>query len=201
MLDKVYNGLADKYFESRGMFPISDILEMFRLNVNLISGRLLDLGCGTGHPVCEHFLSHKWSVTGVDISSRMLEIAKTSLPSGHFIQQSMDEVDMGEEVFDAVSAIYSLFHLPIVKQSVVFANVHRALKPGGKFLFTYAGKDYTGSETFEGEIEFLGTALPYAHKTEQALVEELTNIGFSVEMKANIRKGGEVFIWVIAQKN
>ena len=42
---------------------------------------------------------------------------------------------MGQNKYDAVTAVYSLFHLPVEKQSVVFKKVYQALKWGGKFLF------------------------------------------------------------------
>ncbi len=200
MLEEKYDGLVNIYAENRGNFPIVDILEMYRLNMNFLTGRMLDLGCGTGYPVCEFFLSRGWSVTGVDVSSKMLEIAKNAFPTGFYIKARMEDYDMGENKFEAISAVYSLFHIPFDSQSRVFSNVYKALKERGKFLFTYATKEYTKHEEFSGTMRFMDEELPYFHKSETDLIEELESIGFSVDIQAKIEKGGERFLWMVVSK-
>src|SRR5262245_53975577 len=39
-------------------------------------GRLLDLGCGSGRPLAEHFIARGWQVTGVDQSETLLALAR-----------------------------------------------------------------------------------------------------------------------------
>lgn len=200
MLEYKYDQFADTYLESRGLFPIQDVLEFFRLNLNMINGRLLDLGCGTGDPVCKFFIDKGWSVIGVDFSQKMIQIANKNIPEAIFKKDNMANFDMGTNTFNAITAVYSLFHLKTEAQSKVFRNSYRALKPGGKLLFTYATKDYTGKDEFAGEIDFLNTTLPYYHKTETDLENELRDIGFSIDASLKLLKGGERFLWVIAGK-
>ncbi|MBB1126993.1 class I SAM-dependent methyltransferase [Thiospirillum jenense] len=180
---------------------MKDILEYFRINLNLLEGKLLDLGCGSGVPVCQHFLHYGWEVTGIDISANMLELARQSNPDGVFHQADMVEYEMAESRYDAITAIYSLFHLTLANQSSVFIKVQRALKPGGQFLFAYATQDYTGYAEFSGNLSFLGVMLPYHHTTPDKLLAELASIGLTAEFVAHINKGGETFLWVIVKKS
>tara|TARA_R100001530_G_scaffold84874_1_gene59146 strand:- start:50 stop:676 length:627 start_codon:yes stop_codon:yes gene_type:complete len=53
-----------------------DILNMYRIN----SGTVLDIGCGTGS-LCIELSKHKFKVTGVDISSTAIQLAKNKSDS------------------------------------------------------------------------------------------------------------------------
>ena len=72
--------------------------------------------------------------------------------------------------FDAVTAVYSLFHVPKTDHRPLFDNIFRCLKPAGRFLFTYATKQYTGQDSFEGYRDFLGEQLFYSHKTPRSFL-------------------------------
>ena len=196
----LYDIGADGYHENRGLFPIKHVLEHFRYKLNRIEGNLLDLGCGTGVPVCKHFFDYGWSVTGVDISDEMLKIARQLNPGIVFHQGSMTTFEMGKLKYDAVTAIYSIFHLELEEQSEVFKKVYAALKKGGMFLFTYASKEYTKHDEFAGEIKFNGTPLPYHHTTKEKLKKELVSLEFSITDDMLLNIGGENFIWMIAEK-
>ncbi|HOC59654.1 MAG TPA: hypothetical protein PKN70_06880, partial [Smithellaceae bacterium] len=43
------------------------------------------------------------------------------------------------------------------------------LRPGGKLLFTYATKEYTGADIFNGFKKFMGENLFYSHTTPENL--------------------------------
>lgn len=105
------------------------------------SGRLLDLGCGTGlHALA--FARQGWSVAGIDLSHEMIASAKAraeqaglSIP---FRQGDVCEAS-SERDFDAV---VSLFHVASYQTSrdalaAMLRTAHAALKPGGTFLFDY----------------------------------------------------------------
>jgi cyclopropane fatty-acyl-phospholipid synthase-like methyltransferase len=112
----------------------------------------------------------------------------------------MRDAEFAPEQFDAITAIYSLFHLPVAAQADLFRRIGRWLRPGGMLLFTYAGRDYTGAERFEGHISFMGHALFYAHTTPEELVAQLEAAGLEVQQLEPRTIGGEIFLWVTAHK-
>jgi SAM-dependent methyltransferase len=62
--------------------------------------RLIDIGCGSGYAA--HMASERGaSVTGMDITPELIEIARERVPSGHFIIGGMDELPFEDQSFDA----------------------------------------------------------------------------------------------------
>ncbi len=199
-LASVYDAFAATYDANRGRFDMTEILEDFYARLDPAPGALLDLGCGAGEPFATTFLQRGWSVVGVDFSAAMLRLARRYAPAMQGIHGDMRQVGFEPGRFDAVTIIYALFHLPSGDHAPMLSKVHDWLKPGGRVLFTYAGKDYTGHETFDGYKEFLGRQLYYGHKTPEALRRVLDDVGFELEAAHYRDVGGERFLWITARK-
>lgn len=88
-------------------------------------GRLLDLGCGTGHSF--HLLAPRETV-GVDLSAEALagQERETALAD-------MRAVPFEDGSFDSVLSVQSLEHVPDPER--VLAEVRRVLRPEGMALF------------------------------------------------------------------
>lgn len=97
-------------------------------------GSVLELGCGTGSILND--LKSKYSVTGIDISSEMLKIARKKVPSGKFIEGDIKDFRLNEK-FDAVLCIYdTMNHITSFSDwKKIFRNVSDHLNDGGIFLF------------------------------------------------------------------
>ena len=199
-LSLIYDKFAVKYEENRGLFDMSEVINDFEKKLTVNNGHLLDLGCGAGEPFPAFFLNKNWQVTGVDFSHKMLDLAKEYLPEMKTIYSDMTEVSFTENSFDAITAVYSLFHTEKEKHQNLFGNMYKWLKNKGVAMFTYACKEYTGYDSFSGYIEFMGEQLFYSHMNINDLEQILYKTGFSnVDFKyRNI--GGETFLWVIAIK-
>lgn len=161
---------------------------------------MLDLGCGAGVPIGRSFIDNGWSVTGVDFSAKMLSLANEHVPEMKTICSNMCSVQFDESEFDAITSIYSLFHIPKDQHSELFANFFHWLKPNSMALFTYATREYTGSEEFDGYKEFLGQQLFYSHATPDNLFQILEDIGFIIESKDYRCIADETFLWVTIRK-
>lgn len=196
----IYDQFALTYHENRGFFDVGGILEDFHDSLAAKSGHLLDLGCGAGEPVAQFFLQRDWDVTGVDFSPRMLALASEYAPTMKTELADMREVSFGANSFDAITAFYSLFHLPSADHLPLLLKWHHWLKPGGKALFTYAGQDYTGSQAFDGTKEFMGQQLYYGHKPVAGLLADIAEAGLVLEHIALLSIGGERFLWVTVMK-
>ncbi|WP_156308566.1 class I SAM-dependent methyltransferase [Sphingobacterium endophyticum] len=132
---KVYDNVSEWYNENRS----KDLIELKYLQ-ELLShlperSEILDLGCGTGKPIMEYFLSQNCRVTGVDASWKMLEIAKSNFPNNEFYLMDMRDLNI-ERKFDAIIAWHSFFHLPVDDQEKLIPRLSNLLNPNGLLLFT-----------------------------------------------------------------
>lgn len=69
--------------------------------------RVLDVGCGTGF-LTQHLAG---TITGVDQSARMLDIARSRLPSARFVQCSVPPLPFPDKVFARVVTAHFYGHL------------------------------------------------------------------------------------------
>jgi cyclopropane fatty-acyl-phospholipid synthase-like methyltransferase len=199
-LQDIYDEFARTYEANRGLFDMTDVFASFYARFEGRTGRLLDLGCGAGDAWDRLFVERGWSVTGVDFSRRMLELAAKHVPEMQTVHADMRQVEFPSCRFDAITAIYSLFHLARRDQALMFVKFSRWLIPGGTALFTYATRDYTGSDEFDGYKEFLGRQLYYSHTTPAGLYAELEQAGLNIEAAENRDIGNESFLWVTVSK-
>lgn len=199
-LQDIYDGFAETYEQNRGLFDMSAVFDAFNARLGPAGGALLDLGCGAGEPFARGFVDRGWRVTGVDFSTRMLELAARYVPEMQTLHADMREVDFAAASFDAITAIYSLFHVPRADHPALFQRFHAWLRPAGNALFTYATRAYTGADEFDGDKEFMGQRLFYSHTTPAALRTLLEATGFVVEAMEPRDIGGEEFLWVTVSK-
>lgn len=197
-IEAIYDDFARTYADHRDSFDISSVLDDLRRRLPP-SGDLVDLGCGAGEPVATSFLKGGWRVTGVDVSQGMLDLANRYAPGMVTIHADMRDVSFPSESVDAVTAVYSLFHVPRVDHPALFAHIRTWLRPGGLVLFTYATRDYTGHDQFQGTISFMGRDLFYSHTTPDELMTQLAEADLTVVEARNRLIGGETFLWVTAQ--
>ncbi len=139
-------------------------------------------------------------MTGVDISQRMLDLAGQYAPDMVAINADMRNVKFTGNAFSLITIVYALFHLPARDQQKIMANCFQWLLPGGRLMFTYATEHYTGCETFNGTMDFMGETLFYSHIQPERMIAQLHDIGFKIESAIYREFGGETFLWVVARK-
>lgn len=95
---------------------------------------VLELGCGTGS-MLQH-LHPQYQVSGLDISSRMLSIARRKVPRAKLFRQNMVDFNIDDR-FDVICCVFdSINHvLRFSDWKRIFARVRRHLSPGGCFIF------------------------------------------------------------------
>lgn len=101
---------------------------------------VLDIGCGTGHPIARHFIERGFAVTGVDAAPAMLAMCRDSFPSATFIETDMRTLALKTE-FGAVIAWDSFFHLSHEDQRAMFPIFAEHTAARGFLLFT-SGPDH-----------------------------------------------------------
>jgi len=93
-------------------------------------GRVLDVGCGSGVK-SEYLIAHGLNVVGIDVSDKLLDIARREVPEGDFRVLSMTDLEKMPETFDGVFAQASLLHIPKEDAGEVVKKMAERLAPGG----------------------------------------------------------------------
>jgi SAM-dependent methyltransferase len=96
-------------------------------------GPVADLGCGPGK-VTAHLAALGVTVRGVDVSPKMIELARAAYPDLRFTVGSMTALDIGGGELGGILAYYATHHTPPEYLPTVFAEFHRTLAPGGLLM-------------------------------------------------------------------
>ncbi|MGW6507597.1 class I SAM-dependent methyltransferase [Streptomyces niveus] len=104
-------------------------------------GPVADLGCGPGR-VTAHLDGLGVPAFGVDLSPKMVALARQAYPNLRFAVGSMTALATGDDALGGILAWYSTHHTPPRWLPSVFAEFHRTLAPGGHLLWG----DFVGDE-------------------------------------------------------
>ncbi len=123
---------------------------MLRAFAELVTGQVADVGCGPGH-VTAYLDSLRVSVFGVDLSPKMVELARRTYPDLRFSVGSMTALDLADGELGGIVAWWSILHLPPSVLSEVFADFSRMLAPGGHLLLGFhVGDEHRRPDAFNG---------------------------------------------------
>lgn len=95
----------------------------------------LDIGCGSGGRMIERLLKEDFQITGIDASSKMIEIAQKKHSQVNFLHENIIDWETDKK-FDFILAWDSLFHLPLAEQKNVLTKICSMLNPDGIFIYT-----------------------------------------------------------------
>jgi len=123
-----YDGLADAYADQRDAGTDDPDL-LARLLADLPEdARVLDAGCGAGDLVLDSLPADATGV-GVDLSREQVERARTR--ADRIARADMTRLPFDANAFDAVTAMYSVIHVPAAEHGAFYAELARVLRPGG----------------------------------------------------------------------
>lgn len=186
----------------------NDLLEqpaMAKMLPDLNGKSVLDLGCGYGHNCIDFVRRGASRVVGVDISEKMLDVAKSESSDDkiQYVNMSMTDIDNLNEKFDF---IYSSLAFHYVEDFDEFAKkMFSVLDSGGELLFSqehpiitatvdgngHFNKDENGkrvsytfsnyNESGERKIHWYVDGVIKYHRTFSNVVNALTKTGFVIE--------------------
>lgn len=123
---------------SRRRSSIESTVDWILDSMNRDKMNILDLGCGPGL-YCEMMAERRHRVTGVDFSKNSIiyarkEATRKGLDIGYVNQNYLEFNE--ENKYDLVMIVFTDFGVlrPHERETLI-RNVHRALKPGGAFIF------------------------------------------------------------------
>ena len=180
-----YDRIAKSYAADRSRFQGQTYLERF---VALLppNGRVLDVGCGAGLPSAQFLMELGFSVTGLDISSRMIELARTNVPSGVFEVRDMLSLRPHEYEVDGIVALYSVFHVHREEHEGLLRVLRSYLQPDRAILVTMGADEWEGTEP-----DFHGAEMFWSHFGPEHNRSILRSAGFKIELDEIDTSGGE----------
>jgi ubiquinone/menaquinone biosynthesis C-methylase UbiE len=188
-----YDTVALRYDAGRERFANRDVVEPFARRVRP-GGSVLDVGCGCGIPVARQLVDSGFSVTGIDISQSMLDVASGRLPQARFVKMDMRRLAFADARFDGVIACYSLIHVPKELHRDVIFGFERVLRPGGALLLS------CGRQEWEGIGDFHGAPMFWSHPHPKETRRSVLDAGLEPEFAEVREHGGEYHYWVLARK-
>jgi|TARA_B110000263_G_scaffold187380_1_gene165028 cyclopropane fatty-acyl-phospholipid synthase-like methyltransferase len=162
---------------------------------------LLDLGCGAGIPTTMR-LAEDFDVTGVDISPGQTARARKNVPNATFVTADIAEVDFPPNSFDAVTAFYSIIHVPREEHYALFQSVVRWLRPGGVFMGSLSASGKGQAASYEGD--FFGAHMYWSNYDAIANQRMVAEAGLQIVMADqkthDFNDETETWLWILAAK-
>jgi SAM-dependent methyltransferase len=157
---------------------------------------VLDLGCGCGIPVARR-LAASCAVTGVDLSPVQIERAQKLVPGAQFLCADMTRLSFPPGSLDAVTAFYSIIHVPQEEQPGLFRAISGWLRPGGYLMATLGSEAWTGTE--ENWLD-AGAEMYWSHASEPIYRGWLGEAGFTILWTRFIPEGSGGHVLALARK-
>lgn len=176
--DALAEAYAQRFADELAQKPLDRaLLSLFAADVGA-GGVVGDVGCGPGH-IAEHLHRLGLRPVGVDLSPRMIELARQRFPSMDFAVGSMLKLPADDHSWAGIVAFYSIIHLAPEELPQAFAEFRRVLRPGGPLLLAY----HLGEEVRHvDELFELAVSLDFHLLRPAAVIRVLEAAGFAVEI-------------------
>ena len=197
----------NSYKKLRERTNSNDLIEkpaLFSLLPNLEGKTVLDLGCGFGEHCKEYARLKAKSVIGIDISSKMLEVARRVNADERIVYKEMAIEDIGELDMKFDLVVSSLAFHYVSDFNKVVKEIYKLLNENGCLIFSQehpfstsfsTGERWTKNE--KGEIIFANISnyssdgpresswfiedISKYHRTFSSIINTLISSGFVIE--------------------
>jgi SAM-dependent methyltransferase len=187
-----YDEIADSYAEKIANKDSKLVLKLFKKYVKPDS-RVLDAGCAAGRDTNILF-QNGYTVTGIDLSTKLLAIAKRNYPSLPFFKRDVRSTQFDDASFDAVWSLAVLHHLDTDDIKKTLSETKRILKPNGYVLISVK----SGEGTIKTHDEhFLNQEREFHLISENKLDNLLTEAGFTKCEIINKKGRSTELTWLI----
>lgn len=170
---------------------------------------VLDYGCGTGTAACQ-FSSHVKEVHAIDISSKMIEIAREKTSAANIENISFEQSDIfdskyAKESYDVILA-FNMLHTVPDPQGVV-QRINELLKPEGLFISVTPCLRQKMSFWVNLQIQLvrvlckIGLIPIPIRRITSAEVDSLLEAGEFVTVESEVIYKGASSYFVVAKKN
>ncbi|WP_309729235.1 class I SAM-dependent methyltransferase [Chamaesiphon sp. OTE_75_metabat_556] len=171
------------------------------------AGSVLEIGFGTGLNLAYYLPSRVDKITTVDVNPGMNKLARkriaTSSIDVDFQVITGEKLPMTDSTFDTVVSTWTLCSIKQVETAI--AEIHRVLKPGGKFLFIEHGlSNEPNIQTWQHRItpiqKVIGDGCHLDRPIRQLISTQFSNLAVREFYTPNTPKIGGYFYQGIAIK-
>ncbi|KAK7732499.1 hypothetical protein SLS53_008504 [Cytospora paraplurivora] len=153
----------------------------------------VDIGCGTGRPVCSSLADAGHDVLGIDVSSAMITAARKRVPNAKFEQVDFRNFDPPPRSLDGASVYFS-FIADVTQEEIngFVSKIYDFLKPGGLFVFATLPLDVQGLQ-----FKWMGRPVTVSSLAPDVAVGMIRDVGFEIVYDAVTKftpKGAEAGI-------
>jgi cyclopropane fatty-acyl-phospholipid synthase-like methyltransferase len=187
-----YERIAETYAAQRDQFKSAPYLKRFIDSIPPGS-KILDLGCGAGQPVDAFLVAHGFQVHGIDISERMIDLARRNVPEATYEVRNMMDLADREITVDGIVAFYSIFHTPRSEHRSLLDRLASFLDKGGSLLITM------GAVKWEGIEDFHGTDMYWSHFGQDENIKMVERAGFRILFDETDHSGDEQHQIILAR--
>jgi len=143
----------------------------------LASGRLLDVGCGTGE-FLTLFDPKKWKLSGVEVNSHLTTTVKKTFPAMDILNSTI-EAFITDEKFDVVTLWHVFEH--ISNPAIIIKKLHRLIRKDGYLIIEVPQADSVVRKLFGRHWNLLLVPEHLYFWTESSLSSFLSKHGFVVK--------------------
>ena len=178
-LSRGYEALADEFIRVRS----NSGAELIRQWASSFApgSAVLDVACGHGRPLTAVLVEVGLQVAALDAAPSMVAAFERNFPDVPVVCEAAETSAFFGRRFDGVLAVGLVFLLSEEEQPRLIANLAKALRPGGRLLFS--------APTEVGAWDDLLTGLPSQSLGEEVYRRLLQGAGFG-EVQSHRDKGG-----------
>lgn len=171
-IGKAYDKITDLW--EREGFNRNNGIEQHKRALKFVKnkGKALDVGCGSTGRLIDLFQSEGFSAEGVDISEKMLNLAKKRHTEVVFHHKDICEWVI-QDKYDFISAWDSIWHIPLQQQALVFQKLVSCLNKDGVLIFSFGGTDEQGDH----KDSSMGPEVYYSTLGINGFINLLVNLG------------------------
>ncbi len=158
-------------------------------------GKALDIGCGCSGRFIDLMIEEGFEPTGLDVSTKMLDLARRRHPNVEFIHSDIC-IHQPLEKYDFITAWDSIWHIPLDEQRAVITKIIGSLSIGGVFIFSFGGTDQPGAHT----DDFMGPEVYYSSLGTQGFLGLMLELGCTIR-HLEFDQYPELHTYMIVEKN
>lgn len=200
---KTYDNVAQEYMERYQKHGDQNNMQPFldKFIVLLTTGKkVLDIGGGAGFDA--KYLSDKGCiVTSIDLSEKLLEIARQIAPKVEFIKMDMRDMTFDDATFDGVWASASLLHIPKSEIKGVIGKIYSILKHKGVIYLGFKQGEGEKFVTNEGKGNLPGVKRFFSFYSAEEIKQLLIDQGFEIIEFVSDTNRENVWLNYIYRKN
>ena len=139
-------------------------------------GLALDVGCGCTGRFIDLLHTEGFTPEGLDISTKMLELARARDPKITFYQADICTWTPPKS-YDLITAWDSIWHIPLDQQRNVLSKLVAHLNPGGVLIFSFGGTQ----EESEHTDDFMGPKVYYSTLGTSGFLKLFMELGCEIK--------------------